>query len=64
MTFRTFVGFDEFLENKITRPTFGRRCVILENKMDSYGVEKTEESIQERVYIPSPPPTPSSDDTS
>jgi hypothetical protein len=64
MAFRTSEGVNSLLENKITRPTFGRRCVILENKMDSYGVEKTEESIQERVYIPSPPPTPSSDDTS
>jgi hypothetical protein len=64
MAFRTSEGVNSLLENKITRPTFGRRFVILEDKMDSYGVEKTEKGIQERIYIPSPPPTPSSDDVS
>lgn len=39
-------------------------CGFLENRMNRWDVEKREESDQGRVYIPSPPPTPSSDDVS
>ena len=52
MTFRTFVGVDEFLENKNTRPACHSSGKFLENRRNSCGVEKTEESIQERIYIP------------